>query len=118
MHDHKYISGSLSQLSYCGWGCGGHYSFAQLNNLLSPLSSSFAQVNNLVSPLSSSLAQANNLMSPLSSSFAQVNNLVSPLSSSLTYYEGKYEGIHVHPVDHHGVTWGTNWALGPSSVNY
>ena len=78
--DHKYISGSLSQLSYSG-GCGGHYPFAQVTNLMSPLSSSFAPVNNLVSPLSSS--------------FALVNNLMPTLSSSLTYYEGNYEGAHM-----------------------
>ena len=46
-------------------------------------------------------------------------NLMSPLiSSSLTCYKGNYEGAHVHPVDHHGATWGTNWALGPRSVDY
>ena len=57
------ISGGLSQLSYCGWGCGGHCPFAPAN-LVSPLSSSFALVNNLVSPLSSLFAPVN-LMSPL-----------------------------------------------------
>lgn len=29
-----------------------------------------------------------------------------------------YEGAHVHPMDHHGATWGTEQALGPRSADY
>ena len=78
--DHKYISGAYPNYLNVS-GCGGHYPFVQVTNLMSPLSSLFAPVNNL--------------MSPLSSSFALVNNLVLPLSSPLTYYEGNYEGVHM-----------------------